>query len=82
MDDRQRVANGDRGIDGVAALLHHLDADFRREMMGRHHHAMLTFYRRRCRGESVRRLRRGQEDGETERNEFSACLRHDHLLPQ
>ena len=41
IDDRERVADRDRRIDGVAALLQHLDADFAGEMLRGHHHAVL-----------------------------------------
>ncbi len=38
--DREREAGRDRGIDGVAAALEHLDADARRAPLLRDHHAM------------------------------------------
>ena len=41
VDDGERIADRDRGIDRVAAALQHVDADARRELVGRDHHAVL-----------------------------------------
>ena len=38
MGDGQREGGGDRAVDGVAALAHHLPADLRGDVALRHHH--------------------------------------------
>ena len=42
VDDGQRVADGDRGIDRVAAVLQHVDADLGGEMLRRDDHAVFA----------------------------------------
>ena len=46
IDDRQRIADGDRRVDGVAAAAQHVDADLGREVLRRHDHAVLGRDRR------------------------------------
>ena len=42
IDDGQRIADGNRRIDGIAALLQHLDADFGGQVLGGDDHAVLA----------------------------------------
>ncbi len=43
INDRQRIADRDCRIDGIAAALQHLDADIRRQMLRGYDHAVLSF---------------------------------------
>ncbi len=45
IDDGERIADRDRGVDGVAAALEDVDADLGREVLGRHDHAVLGGHR-------------------------------------
>ena len=47
IDDGERVADRDRGVDGVAAALEHVDADLARQVLRGHDHAVLGRHRRR-----------------------------------
>ena len=61
--DRQRVTDGDGGIDRVAAVAQDVDADARRVMLGRDHHAVARRDRRgRC---GVACAREQQDDQQT-----------------
>jgi hypothetical protein len=46
IDHRQRIADGDRGIDRVATLFENRDADLAGQMLGSDHHAVLRRHRR------------------------------------
>ena len=52
VDDGERIADRDRRIDRVAALLQDVDADFRGQMLGGDDHAVLGRDRRRRSGKS------------------------------
>jgi len=61
IDDCERVADRDRGIDGVAAPSQHLDAGLGRQVLRAHHHAVLRRHRRRRRRGRLAR-RAGDEE--------------------
>ena len=73
---RQREADRDRGVDGVAAALQNVGADARRQRLLRHHHAMLGDDRLRLADLGVeapfaaRQKRQRQEADERERREL------------
>ncbi len=64
VDHRQRIADRDRSIDGVAAALQDVDADLRREVLGGDHHAVLGDRGRHRRGTDRRRCKRDRQDRE------------------
>ena len=63
IDDGERVAHGDRGIDGVAAAAQDVDADFGREVLRGDDHAVLGGDRRHRGCSSKAEQRRRRDDG-------------------
>ena len=63
ISDRERKADRDRGIDGVAALVEDLDADAGGALLLRHHHAVISEDRRRRRYRGSLRNRRDLGEG-------------------
>ena len=81
IDDRQRIADRDRGVDGVAAPLQDVDADLGRQVLGGDHHAVLGRDRRHRGGKGTgggadRGDRGSQGGGERPKGSAEAGSRH------